>query len=128
MKLSLDTNAYTKLMQGHRPLAEQLELADEIFISTVVLGELFGGFALGKKQRENARVLNDFIGSEAIVTEITRDIAERYGLIYLQLRSKGTPVPTNDLWIASAAFETGSRLVTYDSHFKVIPGLLVLSP
>ena len=30
MKISLDTNAYTKLMQGHKTMAEELEKAEEL--------------------------------------------------------------------------------------------------
>jgi tRNA(fMet)-specific endonuclease VapC len=44
------------------------------------------------------------------------------------LTLQGTPIPTNDVWIAAAAMETGSRLVTYDPHFAHIPGLIVLGP
>jgi predicted nucleic acid-binding protein len=59
---------------------------------------------------------------------VTTDIAERYGILISQLTRQGTPIPTNDIWIAAAALETGSRLVTYDSHFEHIHGLIVLGP
>jgi tRNA(fMet)-specific endonuclease VapC len=55
-------------------------------------------------------------------------VADRYGILVKILRKMGTPIPTNDIWIAAAALETGSRLVTYDSHFDCIPGLLVIAP
>jgi tRNA(fMet)-specific endonuclease VapC len=129
MKLSLDTNAYTKLVLGHRPLLELLEQADELFVSSIVLGELIAGFTLGNRYRQNLAVLRDFLNSEVTgVSDITKDVAERYALLFADMRSKGTPVPTNDLWIAAAAMETGSRLVTYDGHFTAIAGLVVLAP
>jgi tRNA(fMet)-specific endonuclease VapC len=59
---------------------------------------------------------------------VTTDIAERYGILISQLTRQGTPISTNDIWIAAAALETGSRLVTYDSHFRHVPGLIVLGP
>jgi len=35
----------------------------------------------------------------------------------------GKPLPINDVWIAAHALETGAVVVTYDAHFKSIPGL-----
>ena len=37
----------------------------------------------------------------------------------------GTPIPINDVWIASHAMETGSVVITYDKHFNLVPGLRV---
>jgi tRNA(fMet)-specific endonuclease VapC len=129
MKVSLDTNAYTRLMTGHRPLADLLERVDEIFISSIVVGELMAGFALGSRRKENLSVLQSFLATEATaISDITRDVAERYALIFSELRLQGTPIPTNDIWIAAAAFESGSRLISYDAHFNKISGLVVLSP
>jgi tRNA(fMet)-specific endonuclease VapC len=130
MKVSLDTNAYSKLRQGHKPLLELLEHVDEIIVSSIVLGELMAGFAMGSRRAENMVILADFMDTEVSVGDgdITRDIAERYAILYADLRLKGTPIPTNDLWIAAAALETGSRLVSYDEHFKNVPGLVVLAP
>ena len=128
MKISLDTNAYTKLMQGHKTMAEELEKADELFLSTIVIGELFSGFSMGSRSKENARQFEDFMEHEATLVPITRNIAIRYAAIFKHLKTQGTPIPTNDIWIAAAAFETGSTLATYDTHFALVPGLMVLAP
>jgi len=128
MKISLDTNAYTRLMQGHKGIAEELEKADEIFLSAVVIGELFSGFSLGSKTKENIRLFEDFIDNEAATVDITRNVAGRYATIFKHLKTSGTPIPTNDIWIAAAAFETGSVLATYDTHFNLVPGLMITAP
>jgi tRNA(fMet)-specific endonuclease VapC len=128
MKISLDTNAYTKLMQGHKTIAEELEKADELFLSTIVIGELFSGFSMGSKLKENARQFEDFIEHEATLVPITRNVADRYAAIFKHLKTHGTPIPTNDIWIAAAAFEMGSILATYDAHFTLVPGLMILAP
>ena len=44
------------------------------------------------------------------------------------LAKKGTPIPENDIWIAATALETGARLVSYDSHFDHVGGLIRLAP
>jgi tRNA(fMet)-specific endonuclease VapC len=55
---------------------------------------------------------------------VTRTTADRFGRIAAALRKAGTPIPTNDIWIAAHAFESGAELVTFDDHFAAVPGLV----
>ena len=121
MKISLDTNAYTKLMQGHKGIANELEKADELFLSTVAAGELFSGFTMGSKTKENTRIFEDFIDNEATIIDITRNIADRYATIFKHLKTHGTPIPTNDIWIAALALEHSLVVYTRDTHFDHLP-------
>ena len=129
MRVCLDTNAYSRLMGGHAPLRELLESADAVLVPATVLGELHAGFELGARRDANRRQLAEFLALPGVETiPVSADIAERYGLLVGQLSRQGTPIPTNDIWIAAAALETGARLATYDPHFDHIHGLIVLSP
>ena len=129
MKVCLDTNAYSRLMRGHVPLKDLLESVDEILVPATVLGELHAGFELGSRRQSNRAQLDAFLGQPGVRHLIVDDgVAERYGSLVSQLSRAGTPIPTNDIWIAAAAMECGARLVSYDSHFASIPGLLVLAP
>ncbi len=129
MKVLLDTNAYTRLALQIEPLMEIVENARTVFVSVTVLGELYAGFRIGSKLEQNLRELESFLELPGVkIVEIDKDVADRYGLLVKLLREQGTPIPANDIWIAAAAMETGSRLVTYDKHFSVIPGLPLLSP
>jgi len=129
MKVCLDTCAYSHLMRGNAALRHYLENSTILFISTVVLGELHSGFEAGNRIRENENQLVAFLGMPGIRTQdVTWDIARRYALLVNALRLAGTPLPANDIWIAATALELGARLVTYDAHFKNIPGLIVESP
>jgi tRNA(fMet)-specific endonuclease VapC len=129
MRVCLDTSAYSRLMGGHAPLTQLLESADEVLVPATVLGELHAGFEMGSRREANRRKLDEFLALSGVeTTAVTAEIAERYGLLVSQLTRQGTPIPTNDIWIAATALETGSRLVTYDSHFEHIPGLIVLTP
>lgn len=129
MRVCLDTNAYSRLMGGHAPLTQLLESVEEVLVSATVLGELHAGFEMGARREANRRQLAEFLALPGIeTTAVTADIAERYGILVSQLMRQGTPIPTNDIWIAAATLETGARLVTYDSHFEHIPGLIVLNP
>jgi len=60
-----------------------------------------------------------------LVTFVT---AERFGRIAAALREKGRGIPTNDIWIAAHAMETGADLVSFDTHFGEIDGLVWVDP
>ena len=129
MKICIDTNAYTFFKRAHPPLIHLFESAEELFVPTVMMGELFSGFYIGSKTNDNINALLEFLETPGVsVVDITPAIADRYGQIFKTLKERGTPLPTNDIWIAACAFESGSRLVTYDSHFNKIPGLVTYSP
>jgi tRNA(fMet)-specific endonuclease VapC len=129
MKLCLDTCAYSKLGLQPKELIDCIDEAEAVYLSSIVLGELFAGFSLGKREKENRETLLRFLDLPAVeVVNIDAAIADRYGILVKILRKQGTPIPTNDIWIAAATLETGSRLVTYDSHFGCIPGLLIIAP
>lgn len=129
MRVCLDTNAYSRLMGGHAPLTHLLETATEVLIPATVLGELHAGFEMGSRRESNRRQLAEFLALPGVETiPVTGDIAERYGLLVSHLTRQGAPIPTNDIWIAATALETGARLVSYDPHFDHIPGLIILKP
>ncbi len=129
MRISLDTNAYANLGKGSESLLSLLETAECIWISAVALGELYAGFRIGSRHEQNVKELVRFLDEPDVnIVEIDHNVADRYGALVKILRENGTPIPTNDIWIAAVALETGSRLVTYDKHFDVVPGLIVVSP
>jgi tRNA(fMet)-specific endonuclease VapC len=129
MKRCLDTCAYSKLMLGDAGLQSIMENADLLIVPVVVLGELHAGFEAGSRVKENEARLTSFLESPGVrIQDVTWDIARRYAILINELRRKGTPIPTNDIWIAATALESGARLITYDAHFKSIPGLIVDVP
>ena len=98
--------------------------AEIIYMSVFVLGELYAGFAGGTKERHNKQVLNRFLLKSPVKTlNATSETAKIFGMVKQELKKAGTPLPINDLWIAAHTLETGSTLITYDSHFKKIAGL-----
>ena len=129
MRVLLDTNAYTALMRGAPGVADRVRRSERVLLSVVVLGELHYGFQRGSRLRENLAQLEQFLDSPFIeVLPVGRDTAERFGRIAAGLRSRGTPIPTNDIWIAAQAMETGAHLVSFDRHFGSVEGLLWVEP
>ena len=120
----VDTNAYTAFMRGEATVADVLAHAERIFISSVVLGELRGGFAAGSREARNRAELARFLDSPRVdVLPVSAQTADSYALVYAGLRRKGQPIPTNDLWIAASAMEHGAALLTSDAHFAQVDGL-----
>ena len=124
MRICLDTNAYSAFKRGDADIIDLVETADEVAVPSIVLGELFAGFRIGSRARRNSAELDDFLHRPGVsVAGVTGAVAERYGMLVRQLRQQGTPLPTNDIWIAAVALERGAQLVTMDSHFDDIPGV-----
>jgi tRNA(fMet)-specific endonuclease VapC len=125
-KISLDTNAYSALITGDETILDALAEASEVYLSIFVIGELYYGFANGSREKKNREILNQFLKKSTVkIIHTTIETAEIYGRLKTNLKKKGNPVPINDLWIASHAIETGSFLLTFDSHFKTIPEILL---
>ncbi|MCU0598383.1 MAG: type II toxin-antitoxin system VapC family toxin [Desulfobacterales bacterium] len=125
MRLLLDTSAYVGFKLGHAQIVDYLTKADVILISPIVTGELLFGFRNGLRFDQNMMEFNQFISHEAVeAIQLTDVTADRYSRIAALLKKQGTPIPTNDIWIAAQTMETGAELVTMDQHFEKISGLV----
>ena len=124
MKLALDTNRYTDLCRGDVSVVEMVELADEVWLPFIVLGELRAGFAVGNQGPRNEAVLRRFLLKSAVsVLYADEQTTHHYAAIYRQLRKQGTPIPTNDMWIAALVLQHSLVLFARDTHFDVLPQL-----
>jgi tRNA(fMet)-specific endonuclease VapC len=122
----LDTNGYAAFKRGTVDAVEVVRRAPEIVLSTIVLGELLAGFAVGSKEQSNRAELSAFLASARVrVVPVDRGTAEQYAAVYVALRTAGTPIPTNDMWIAATALQHQLRLFTFDHHFGKIAGLAI---
>jgi len=123
-RVLLDTSAYAQFRRGHPAAVEVLVAAERVFLSTVTLGELEAGFALGSRPDENRHMLRDFLDEPFVtVVPVDREVARRYGALFSALRRAGTPIPTNDIWIAATALHAGAQVVTFDADFTLVPDL-----
>ena len=124
-RILADTSAYSAFFRGHAGVKRRFQQAEEIVLTPVVLGELRAGFLCGKQARKNDRELAMFLASDRVVVlPVDAETSERYAVILFSLRTAGTPVPTNDVWIAATAMQHGLSVVTTDRHFANIPQIL----
>ncbi len=125
-RVLLDTSAYSAFFRGHPEVKLALQEAESIALNAIVLGELHFGFRGGNQQKKNERELLAFLSSDRVqVLDVTGETAERYAIVLRSLRGQGTPIPTNDIWIAATAMQYGLRLITTDRHFQVVPQIVV---
>lgn len=126
MRLLLDTSAYSAMRRGDERLRPYLKEAEQVLLTTIVLGELLSGFGGGRQETQNRRLLREFIDSPRVaVLGLDEETAERYALILRDLKARGRPIPTNDLWIAASAAQHALRVLTLDEHFTHVPHVLV---
>jgi len=118
----LDTNIIIALFAQELPIQEHLGQAEEVFVPSIVLGELYFGAHKSTRVEENVTRVDEFAASSAILVCDT-ETARRYGAIKSRLREIGRPIPENDLWIAVIAQQYDLILVTRDAHFSVVERL-----
>jgi len=127
-KVVIDRNAYSAFFSGDISVRNAIVTADLVLMSTIVIGELYFGFFGGTKFNQNKSQLESFLGKSNIqIVGITLETAEIFGEIQNELKSRGKPIPINDVWIAAQAIEAGAKLVTFDAHFQNVTGLRLWS-
>jgi len=125
VRLALDTNRYVDLCKGVPETVDLLTVADAVYLPFVVLGELRAGFALGRRPAENERVLQRFLLKEGVEVLYADDqTTHHYARAFRQLRRQGTPIPTNDLWIAALVLQHDLVLHDRHKHFDHLPQLV----
>jgi tRNA(fMet)-specific endonuclease VapC len=123
-RVLLDTNAVIALLAGDKALRPEIVGAEAVFVSTTVLGELYYGAAKSTRVEANLAAIDKFAQTCAVLL-CTTSTARIYGQIKAVLKTKGTLIPENDLWIAAVAWENGLTVVTRDDHFGLVEGLAV---
>ena len=122
MRVALDTNRYVDLCKGLAETVALLEEAETVALPFVVLGELRAGFAHGRRQAENERILRRFMLKTGVRVLFADDqTTYHYASIFRQLRKQGTPIPTNDMWLAALVLQHNLVLHARDKHFDHLP-------
>jgi tRNA(fMet)-specific endonuclease VapC len=125
VRLALDTNAYVDLCRGVADTVALLEQAEAIVLPFVVVGELRAGFAHGRRQVENEGILRRFLLKSGVRVLYADDqTTHHYAAVFRQLRKQGTPIPTNDMWLAALVLQHTLILHSRDQHFEHLPQLV----
>lgn len=123
-RLLLDTNIVIAVFAKEDKVQAHLVSATEVFVSAIVIGELYYGAYKSSRVTENIAKIRQFAANNTVLVSDT-ETAEAYGRIKGALRGKGRPIPENDIWIAATAVQYNLALVTRDGHFGEVDGLLI---
>ena len=125
----IDTNRYRDFVDGVPEAVAVFRTSPRVLVPFVVVAELRAGFAVGSRGARNEHVFEQFLHRPRVEVLLpTLDTTRHYANLYRQLRSAGTPIPTNDLWIAALVVEHDVMLYSRDTHFDALPQLPRLRP
>ena len=124
LRFLLDTNIVIALFANGANVLQKLNAPSQIFLSSIVLGELYYGARKSVHTAQNiARV--DNLAAHSTILVCDTETGRHYGDIKDKLRIKGKPLPENDIWIAALAQQYKLVLVTRDAHFQEVEGITV---
>lgn len=122
VEIAIDTNRYRDFMDAADDAVEVFRRVGRIHVPFVVAGELRAGFAVGSRGVENNRVFDTFLHRSRVALLLPNlETTRHYANLYRQLRHAGTPIPTNDIWIAALVLQHELQLFSRDSHFDALP-------
>ncbi len=123
-EIALDTSVAIRFLNGDAAITERVLALPEIVLPIVVVGELIFGAENSTRQLQNLPRYLEFI-SACVVVQLGQETAETYARTRLLLKRKGRPIPMNDVWIAAQCLEQGWVLVTDDTDFNYVDGLIL---
>jgi tRNA(fMet)-specific endonuclease VapC len=122
LALILDTNALSAVADGDAGALEEFAKFRQVAIPVIVLGEYRFGIALSRRREEYEHWLDAALAA-CDVLEIGGATSSRYAEIRLELKRAGTPIPTNDIWIAALCRQHAQPILSRDRHFDLINGV-----
>ena len=118
----LDTNGLSAVADGESALEPILRKAPQIAIPVIVLGE----YRYGISQSRNRKHYEQWL-AEYLLTFRILDVDERttlsYSAVRTELKKAGTPIPSNDVWIAALCRQHSLPLLSRDRHFDAVAGI-----
>jgi tRNA(fMet)-specific endonuclease VapC len=118
----LDTNGLSAIADGESALEPILRKAAQVVIPVIVLGEYRYGVSHSRDCKRYEQWLTEFLPKFRIL-----DVDERttvsYAAVRTELKRAGTPIPSNDVWIAALCRQHSLPIVSRDRHFDAVPGL-----
>jgi tRNA(fMet)-specific endonuclease VapC len=118
----LDTNALSAAADGDPDIIAVLARTDLMAIPVIVLGEYRNGIAQSRHRVSCENWLAELL-QDCLVLDIQEPTAHYYAEIIQELKRKGKPIPTNDLWIAALCRQHSLPLLSRDQHFDFVVGI-----
>ena len=118
----LDTNAISAAADDDPAIIPLLAGADQIAIPVIAVGEYRYGIAQSRHRASYAEWLKGLL-HDCLVLDVNELTTHHYADITVELKQKGRPIPTNDIWIAALCRQHSLPLMSRDRHFDLVPGV-----
>ena len=124
MRILIDSNRFIDFCAGEMEVVDAFEQAALVVVPFIVLAEIRVGAQSIKRGDAQVRILGELLQQPGVrVVHSSDSTTHHYAALYARLRKAGTPIPTNDLWIAALAIEHELLLYSRDAHFDLIPSI-----
>jgi len=117
----LDTNALSAAADDDPGVAALLARAEQMVLPVIVLGEYRHGIAQSRNRASYESWLAELL-PDCVMLDIQEPTTHYYAEISLELKRKGKPIPTNDIWIAALCRQHSFPLLSRDRHFDWVAG------
>jgi tRNA(fMet)-specific endonuclease VapC len=121
----LDTNGLSALAEGEPGLGSLLRRAAQVAIPVIVLGEYRYGISQSRNHIHYEQWLAEYLPSFRIL-----DVDERTTISYTdvrrELKKAGTPIPSNDVWIAALCRQHSLPVLSRNRNFDAVSGIIRL--
>lgn len=121
----LDTNIVIAFFGNDENVVKEIADAGEIYLPVIAAGELFYGASNSGKPEKNCQKINEFL-KEVNVLKRDHETGRFYGIVKMELKTKGRPIPENDIWIIALALQYQMPVVSRDKHFENIENLQLI--
>jgi tRNA(fMet)-specific endonuclease VapC len=118
----LDTNALSAILDGESAIAPVFKRATVVVISVITLGEYRFGIAQSTRKAELQASLETNLQLYTVL-DVTDETSKHYADLRLMLKQAGTPIPSNDLWIAALSRQHRLPILSKDRHFDCVKGV-----
>ena len=124
----VDTNVLIAFLEKGSPVAEALGRFDKLLVPAAVDAEFRAGLdMMTRAGRRRAEILDGFLDESSVAfVPADRNVSVKYAMLHRVLKRQGTPIPVNDVWIASSALVLNVPLCMFDRHFRNVPLLDVV--
>ena len=118
----MDTNGLSALADGESTLKPILREAAEVALPVIVLGEFRYGIRQSRDRQRYEQWLTESLGNFRIL-DVDEETAASYATVRMELKKAGTPIPSNDVWIAALCRQHSLFLLSRDRHFDLVVGI-----
>jgi tRNA(fMet)-specific endonuclease VapC len=118
----LDTNGLSALAEGELRLEPILRKATQIAVPVIVLGAYRYGIQQSRERQRYEHWLVEYLPKFRVLT-VDEQTTTSYAAVRGELKRAGTPIPSNDVWIAALCRQHSLPVLSRDRHFDLVPGL-----